>query len=126
MAMPRVLIVDDNRDAAETLTVLAQMWGHEACFASDGDGGLAEAAAFAPHVAVLDVAMPGMSGLELARRLRAEPSRRGLVLVALSGHARPEDLAAVSQAGFDHFLAKPCDPLELRRLIEGDLPDAAR
>ena len=116
--MLRVLIADDNDDMAHSLSVLVRIWGHQPHLATDGEHALCDAAYFR-NVAVLDLTMPRMGGLEVARRLRAIPELRGLLLVAMSGYSRPHDLDAASQAGFDHFLTKPYDPLELRHLIEG-------
>jgi CheY-like chemotaxis protein len=113
--MLRVLIVDDDPDTAQSLCQLVRLWGHDARTACCGKAALAEAAAFAPQVALLDVVMPGMSGLELAERLRHAPAPP--LLVALSGYAWPCDHDAALRAGFDRFLAKPYDLDELRRLI---------
>jgi signal transduction histidine kinase len=103
----RILIVDDNVDAALTLAELLTLEGHETHVAHDGPSAVAAAQRLSPDVAILDIGLPGFDGLEVARRLRAEPELRGLLLVALSGWVQPDDLARSREAGFDHHLAKP-------------------
>jgi CheY-like chemotaxis protein len=113
----RVLVVDDNHDAAETLAELLQMVGHEVAVAHDGPSALALAEAQAPDVVLCDIGLPGMDGYEVARRLRAR-GRSGLRLIAVSGYAQPEDLARATEAGFEAHVAKPPDPDEIARLLE--------
>jgi signal transduction histidine kinase len=103
----RILIVDDNRDAALTLAELLAIEGHETHVAHDGPSAVDAAKRLIPDVAILDIGLPGFDGLEVARRLRVAPETRRLVLVALSGWVQPEDLARSREAGFDHHLAKP-------------------
>jgi two-component system CheB/CheR fusion protein len=103
----RVLVVDDNVDAARTLAELLALDGHEAHVAHDGPSAVEAARRLRPDVAILDIGLPGFSGLEVARRLREDPSVAGLLLVALSGWVQPEDLVRSREAGFDHHLAKP-------------------
>jgi two-component system CheB/CheR fusion protein len=91
-------------------------WGHEAREAADGDEALYLAAEFRPDVVFLDLAMPGMTGLEVAQRLRQDGAAP--LLVALTGHAGEVYQQAARVAGFDHFLAKPSPPEELRSLLE--------
>ena len=109
----RILIVDDNADAALTLAELLALEGHETHVAHDGPAGVDAARRLKPDVAILDIGLPGFDGLEAARRLRAEPALEGLLLVALSGWVHPDDQARSREAGFDHHLAKP---LQLRSL----------
>jgi CheY-like chemotaxis protein len=104
----RVLVVDDDRDAAESLAMLLQ--NHEAQCASDGEAALTTAQAFRPDVVVLDIGLPGMSGHELARRLKALPDTAHAVLVALSGFGAPEDLARSREAGCEQHFVKPVNP----------------
>lgn len=113
----RILVVDDNVDAAETLAELLGLDGHEVHVAHDGPSAVESARRFSPDVAILDIGLPGFSGLEVARRLREEPSLYGLFLVALSGWVQPEDLVRSREAGFDHHLAKPVDVGTLVRLL---------
>lgn len=113
----RILVVDDNVDAALTLAELLGLDGHEAHVAHDGPSAVESARRLSPDVAILDIGLPGFSGLEVARRLRGEPSLAGLFLVALSGWVQPEDLVRSREAGFDHHLAKPVDVGTLVRLL---------
>src|SRR5450830_242000 len=103
----RILIVDDNVEAALTLAELLALEGHETHVAHDGPSAVDAARRLSPDVAILDIGLPGFDGLEVARRLRAEPELKGLLLVALSGWVQPDDLARSREAGFDHHLAKP-------------------
>ncbi len=103
----RVLVVDDNVDAAKTLAELLSLDGHEAHVAFDGPSAVEAARRLRPDVAILNIGLPGFSGLEVARRLRADPSGERVLLVALSGWVQPEDLVRSREAGFDHHLAKP-------------------
>src|SRR6202035_1696475 len=103
----RVLIVDDNVDAAESLAMLLRLWGHEVAVAHDGPGALRAAETQPPEVALLDIGLPGMDGYELARRLRPQPGLERTVLVALTGWGQEEDRRRSQEAGFDHHLVKP-------------------
>lgn len=103
----RVLVVDDNPDAAHMLSVLLRMAGHEVGKATSAADALREARRTPPEVAVIDLAMPGVSGYELAQRIRAEPWGAGVLLVALTGLDREEDRARARAAGFDHHFLKP-------------------
>jgi CheY-like chemotaxis protein len=103
----RILVVDDNVEAALTLAELLALDGHETHVAHDGPSAVDAARRLSPDVAILDIGLPGFDGLEAARRLRAEPELRGLLLVALSGWVQPDDRARSREAGFDHHLAKP-------------------
>jgi len=111
-----VLVVDDNDDAAESLAELVEMFGHVAEVAHDGPAALAKARANPPDVVLCDIGLPGMSGYDVARALRASAGG-ALELVAVSGYAQPEDLRAALEAGFDRHVAKPPDPDELERLL---------
>jgi signal transduction histidine kinase len=103
----RILIVDDNVEAALTLAELLALEGHETHVAHDGPSAVDAARRLSPDVAILDIGLPGFDGLEVARRIRAEPGLRKLLLVALSGWVQPDDRARSREAGFDHHLAKP-------------------
>jgi PAS domain S-box-containing protein len=115
----KVLVVDDNRDAATSLAFLLNAIGHEARTAHDGSQALVEAEHFLPDVVVLDIGMPGLNGYEVARRLRAMPALRGLSLIALTGWGQEQDRRRSREAGFDHHLVKPADLGELKRLVAG-------
>jgi CheY-like chemotaxis protein len=112
----RVLVVDDNVDAAESLSTLLGMLGHETAVAFDGPQGLALAEQFRPQVAVLDLGLPRLNGYELARRLRAAPHAPQLI-VAVSGYGQPEDRRKSSEAGFDHHLTKPVELAVLQSVL---------
>jgi signal transduction histidine kinase/ActR/RegA family two-component response regulator len=107
VAPKRILVVDDNVDAARTLAELLLLDGHETHVAHDGPSAVESARRLSPDVAILDLGLPGFSGFEVARRLREEPTLSGMLLVALSGWVQPADLVRSREAGFDHHLAKP-------------------
>jgi PAS domain S-box-containing protein len=113
----RLLIVDDNKDAAMSLALLLQMQGHEVRVAHDGPSALAIAPAYLPNLILLDIGMPGMDGYEVARRLRREPGLESVVLAALTGWGQQEDRRRTAQAGFDHHLVKPVDGKTLEELL---------
>ena len=103
----RVLIIEDNRDAADGLRAVLELAGHRVEMANNGVEGLARARAFRPEVVLCDIGLPGMNGYEVARACRADALLKDAFLVALSGYARPEDLRRSADAGFDRHLAKP-------------------
>ena len=111
----KVLVVDDNVDAAQMLATLLGMNGYDVELAYDGRSALASAARSPPDVALLDIGLPDIDGHELARRLRAMPATTQAVLVALTGYGQEEDQRRAYTAGFDHHMAKPAD---LARLLE--------
>lgn len=115
----RVLITDDNIDAAQTLATALALAGHEVRTASDGEGALQAAASFLPEVVVLDIGMPGLSGYDVARRLRQEPSLSTAYLVALTGWGSREDQQRALEAGFDVHVTKPASAEHIERLIAG-------
>ena len=112
----RVLVVDDNVDAAKMLGLLLRMTGHDVSLAHDGPAALAVASAAPLDLVVLDIGLPSMDGYAVAARLRAE-GHAGLVLVALTGYGREDDLRRSREAGFDHHLVKPIDFAQLRELM---------
>jgi CheY-like chemotaxis protein/two-component sensor histidine kinase len=113
----RVLIVDDNADAARTLAILVKHYGHEVQTASDGASALEAAHIFKPVIIFLDIGMPGMNGYELARRLRADPATKEVVLVALTGYGQEEDRRRSLEAGFDDHAIKPVDLERLTQIL---------
>jgi CheY-like chemotaxis protein len=114
----RVMIVDDNKDAAETLGMLVEGLGHEARVMHDPAHALAAVEDAAFDAFVLDIGLPGMDGYALARRLRAHPHGAAATLIALTGYGSAHDKHRGSDAGFDHYLVKPADLVELARLLE--------
>ncbi len=114
----RVLIVDDNRDAARTLELLLRSLGHDTRVVYDGAEALAAAPSYQPQVVLLDIGMPGMDGYEVARRLRAMRELDGVRIVAITGWGQEADRQRSRQAGFDLHLVKPVDPNELVRVLD--------
>ncbi|MES2306340.1 MAG: CheR family methyltransferase [Gemmatimonadota bacterium] len=115
--LPRVLIADDNEDGAEALQMLLALDGYEVHVANGGEQALALAAKVHPDVCVFDIGMPGMTGYELAKRVRREPWGSQLTLIAVTGWGQERDVRSAREAGFDHHLTKPVDPDRLRALF---------
>ncbi|MFM0554701.1 ATP-binding protein [Paraburkholderia sediminicola] len=115
----RILLVDDNADAADALAELLRSYGHSVRTAYDPVAALAEAHVFRPDVSVLDIGLPVMDGYELARRLRAELDSSPCVLVALTGYGQKADHERSYEAGFDHHFVKPLRPADLFEVIRG-------
>lgn len=113
----RVLVVDDNRDSADTLAMLLELMGHEARTAHDGPQALAAGDDFLPDLVLLDIGLPQMDGYEVARRVRQRPWGRGVQLVALTGWGQPEDARKAAEAGFDRHLVKPVDEAVLEQVL---------
>jgi PAS domain S-box-containing protein len=114
-----VLIVDDNRDAADTLAMLLRLRGHRVEVAYDGEQGVARAEALAPDLILLDIGLPDRSGYEVARHIRAGPRGHGVVLAALTGWGKDEDKRKALEAGFDHHFTKPLAIDQLEALLGG-------
>ncbi|MGC4118005.1 MAG: PAS domain-containing protein [Myxococcales bacterium] len=114
----RVLVIEDNTDAAESLREALELDGHEVAVAAEGQDGVAKARALRPDVVICDIGLPGMNGYEVARTLRADPAMQRTTLVALSGYAQPEDLERSRAAGFFRHLAKPPDLGLLERTLQ--------
>jgi CheY-like chemotaxis protein len=112
-----ILIVEDNRDAAESLAMLLEVLGHRVRLVHDGTAALDALRAESWDVALVDIGLPGIDGYELARRARALADGDRLMLVAVTGYGREEDRARASAAGFDHHLVKPIDVDALKRLL---------
>jgi CheY-like chemotaxis protein len=113
----RVLVVDDHRDAAESLARFVTLLGHEARTAGDGHAALDIAEEYRPELVLCDIGLPGIDGHEVARRLRAA-YQDTMRLVAVTGHGRDEDFERSRESGFDEHVVKPVDPDMLRRLLE--------
>jgi CheY-like chemotaxis protein len=120
----RILVVDDNVDAAESLGALLRCLGAEVTTVHDGTAALEALRTQEPAVAVLDIGMPGMDGYELARRVRSEPHGAELTLIALSGWGNDEDRQRSREAGIDHHLVKPVDLHVLEELLAREPPPA--
>jgi CheY-like chemotaxis protein len=103
----KVLVIDDNPDVAEALAALLEFDGHEIRMAHDGDSGLRMAATFTPDVVFCDIGMPGMSGHEVAARLRLDPKHESTLLVAVTGWGNEDDKRLSVEAGFDMHFTKP-------------------
>jgi CheY-like chemotaxis protein len=113
----RILLVEDNPDAMQTLAMLLELWGHRVTCASDGLAGVEQATA-APHdVALIDVGLPGIDGFEVARRIRSKLDRSAPLLVALTGYGAHELKARAIDAGFDVHLVKPVDADHLAEVL---------
>lgn len=117
-AVGRILIVDDNADAATSLGRLLCLMGHETLVVNDGVAAIQEVRHFRPAVVLLDLGMPGMDGLETAELIRKEPQGRDLALVAVTGWGQERDRERTSAAGFVAHLTKPVNMDQLERTLE--------
>lgn len=122
----RILIVDDNLDAGESVALFLQLEGHEVKTVADGMQALASVPVFAPQVVVLDIGLPVLSGYEVARRMRQMPQTRDVLMIALTGYGQKEDRIRAAEAGFDHHFVKPTNPRDLVALIANWDPTQAR
>jgi CheY-like chemotaxis protein len=114
----RVLVVDDNRDAADSLAMLLEMNGHDVSVAHNGEQALRLAEQVRPKAMILDIGMPDMSGYEVARRIRAQSWGADIYLTAVTGWGQKEDKARALAAGFDHHLTKPVDPDQVEACLQ--------
>ncbi len=115
----RILVVDDNADAASSMAMLLRLTGHEVEVVHSGQAALQAARGLKPHIVLLDIGLPGMDGNEVARRLRREPDVEDALLVAVSGYGKEEDRSRAWEAGFDHYFTKPLDLKALDDLLAG-------
>jgi CheY-like chemotaxis protein/two-component sensor histidine kinase len=113
----RVLVVDDNKDAADTLAMLVETFGHRVEVHHDSRSALESAQIQRPHVCLLDIGLPDMDGNALARALRRQPATQDAMLVAVTGYGQDQDRAQTADAGFDHHLVKPVDAAEIRAIL---------
>jgi len=120
----RILIVDDNRDGADSLASMLRIMNHDVRTAYDGMVGVEEADAFRPDVIVFDIGLPTLNGYEASRHVRAQSWGQGIVLVAMTGWGQDEDRRRSAEAGFDHHLVKPVDPHTLMQVLAG-VPETA-
>ncbi|MBA4105223.1 MAG: hybrid sensor histidine kinase/response regulator [Pirellula sp.] len=118
----RILVVDDNVDAAVSVAKMLKLWGHEVETAYNGPDALKTAHRFNPDVVLLDIGMPGMNGYEVAKQMRAEREFDAVIITALTGYGQSEDRLRSSEAGFNHHMTKPPDPAALAALLAS--PDA--
>jgi PAS domain S-box-containing protein len=122
VAPRRVLVADDNRDSAQTLAALLRIEGHEVTVVHDGPQALGAFADIHPEVVLLDIGMPGLSGYEVARRIRRDPGAAAVTLVAITGWGQESDRALAFAAGFDHHLTKPVEWARLAELVRAPRP----
>ncbi len=122
-AMPssdlRILVVDDNRDAAESLAMLLNIMGNTVHTAHDGEEGVAAALEFQPDVVICDIGMPKMNGYEACRRMRQQACNKNMIIIAVTGWAQNDDRRKSKEAGFDYHMAKPVDPQALMTMLSG-------
>jgi signal transduction histidine kinase/ActR/RegA family two-component response regulator len=114
----KILLVEDNPDAAATMRDFLELSGHEVELAASGVDGVQAARQFHPEVVLCDLGLPGMSGFEVAAELRRDPATRSAKLIAVTGYGRDEDRRKSKEAGFDMHLTKPVDPIQLRALLQ--------
>ena len=114
----RILLVDDNRDAADSLALLLGLEGHDVRVAYAGRPAIEIAHEFRPEIAVLDLGLPDLSGYDVARLLRQDPALGRIELIALTGWGQEEHRKRALEAGFDHHVTKPVDLEQLERLLE--------
>jgi len=117
-ARRRILVIDDNRDAADTLSALLRMLGHEVATVYDGAAGVREAARLRPNAVLCDIGMPGMSGFDVARQIRASDEAHGITLIAVTGYGHPDAVRDAHAAGFDLHLVKPVDLNKLTTVLK--------
>jgi CheY-like chemotaxis protein len=117
VARYRILVVDDNRDSAESLALLLKYMGHETHIALDGAQAVESAASVRPDVVLLDLGMPRVNGYDACRQIRAESWSQGMLLIAQTGWGQDEDRRRTEEAGFDGHLVKPIDPDALLALV---------
>ena len=122
----RILVVDDNRDAAESMAVLLRMEGHLVDIAYDGPAALEAVRSMRPDVVLLDLGLPGIDGFELAERLRAMPDGARTLLIAISGYGQDEHREKSRRAGFDRHFVKPIDPASVTELLVAERRSSTR
>jgi CheY-like chemotaxis protein len=118
----RILVVDDNVDAAESTAAFLRLEGHEVKTVNDGADALSSVGVFAPHVIVLDIGLPGLDGYAVARRLREKGDTSHALLIAMTGYGQRDDRQKATEAGFDYFFVKPTDPSQIQQAIERGRP----
>ena len=114
----RILIVDDNRDGADSLALMLKVMGNETHTAYDGDEAVSAAEKFRPDVILLDIGLPKLNGHEACRRIRRSEAGKKMVIIAQTGWGQEDDRARTHEAGFDHHLVKPVNPKELEGMLK--------
>jgi len=117
VATRRILVVDDNVDAAATVAKLLTIWGHDVHVVFDGKAAIEAVRTFRPELILLDIGLPGMSGYDVARQIRSDPESKGLFLTALTGYGQSEDRQRSLEAGFDFHITKPLGTEVLEALV---------
>ncbi|HYG62126.1 MAG TPA: MEDS domain-containing protein [Thermoanaerobaculia bacterium] len=120
----RILVVEDNPDAAATMRDFLELSGHQVALANNGTEGVQAARDFHPEVVLCDLGLPGMDGFQVAAALRSDPATASAKLIAVTGYGRDEDRRRSREAGFDVHLTKPVDPAQLKRVIQEEVPVA--
>jgi CheY-like chemotaxis protein len=113
----RILIVEDLHDSADSMAILLRLWGHEVAIAYDGPHALRAAALKPPEVVLLDIGLPGMDGLQVARQLRLLPGMGQALLIAVTGYGWPDVVERCKEAGIDRYFLKPVEPELLRSVL---------
>ena len=113
----RILVVDDNRDGADSLAMMLRVLGNDTRTAYDGEEAVAAAAEYRPEVVLLDIGMPKLNGYEACRRIREQPFGKDVVVIAQTGWGQDEDRQRSRAAGFDHHMVKPLDPVAVTTLL---------
>jgi len=122
----RILLAEDNRSVADSMAMVLELHGHEVRTVDDGQAALDLAlSSYSPHMVLLDIGLPSLDGYEVARRLRSRTSPGAHLLVAISGYGQESDRARALEAGFDHYLVKPVNAMELQDLLTAWLPSDA-
>ena len=114
----RILVADDNRDAGDTLAMLLRLDGHEVHVATDGLEAVEMFQRLQPEVVILDIGMPGLSGHEVAQRIRDQRSEQPVILIAVTGWGQKADKDRAAASGFDHHFTKPVEPTVLSALLQ--------
>lgn len=125
-ATRRVLIVDDNIDAATSMMMFVRMWGYDARAAHDGVSAVETARMYRPDVVLLDLGLPILDGYEVAARLHANPMLADVSLIAVSGYGQESDRRLTTEAGFAYHFVKPVDPQKLRQVLSAVLDERRR
>ena len=115
---PRVLVVDDNKDSAQTLAMMLKIMGNDIRTAHDGLEAVEKAQEYLPNVILLDLGMPKLNGYDVCRRIREQSWGSSMVIIALTGWGQAEDRQRTKEAGFDHHLVKPVDVAKLKELLD--------